>query len=400
MHDLIGRTLGHYRVTDIIGAGGMGEVFLARDERLGRDVAIKVLLGSVAQDEQRMARFEREAKLLASLSHQNIATLYGLEEHEGQRFLVMELAEGTTLANRIALRPIPIDDALDYARQIAEGLEAAHERGIIHRDLKPANVMLSPEGRIKILDFGLAKGFEPSGSSPSTPESIANSPTLTAAVTGTGVLLGTAAYMSPEQARGKAADKRTDVWAFGCVLYEMLSGHKAFQGTTHRRSWPRSSGTIPSGPSFLPGRRTTSGAFSRAAWSRPRATDSMTSPTLGSSCSRIRAMTDTRSEPATHAPAHRGWSVWLPRLVVGIVGLALGMVATALAFRFLSPRLPPTTSTRLDFVLPAIRIIPRVAWIRRFLCLSPDGTRLVYVANEKLYLRRMDQSVRQSHSWY
>ncbi len=230
MQDLIGRTLGHYRIVEKIGAGGMGVVYRANDERLGRDVAVKTLLGLVAQDEQRMARFEREAKLLASLSHQNIAALHGLEKHEGQQFLVMELAEGTTLANRIALRPIPIDDALDYACQIAEGLEAAHGKGIIHRDLKPANIMLSAEGGIKILDFGLAKGFEPSGSSPSTPESIADSPTLTAAVTGTGVLLGTVAYMSPEQARGKAVDKRTDIWAFGCVLYEMLTGHKVFQG--------------------------------------------------------------------------------------------------------------------------------------------------------------------------
>jgi len=230
MQNLIGRTLGHYRIVEKIGAGGMGEVYRATDERLDRDVAIKVLPNEVANDEARLARFEREAKLLASLNHQNIATLHGLEEHDGQGFLVMELAEGTDLAHRIAFRPLPIDEALDYARQIAEGLEAAHKKGIIHRDLKPANVMLSSEGGIKILDFGLAKAFEPPGSSPSTPESIADSPTLTAAVTGTGVLLGTAAYMSPEQARGKQADKRADVWAFGCVLYEMLTGHKAFEG--------------------------------------------------------------------------------------------------------------------------------------------------------------------------
>ncbi len=230
MQDLIGRTLGHYHVVEKIGAGGMGEVFLANDDRLDRGVAIKVLPEAVAQDADRLARFEREAKLLASLSHQNIATLYGLEEDEGQRFLVMELAEGQTLAGRIALRPISIDEALDYACQVAQGLEAAHKHGIIHRDLKPANVMLSSEGGIKILDFGLAKAFEPPGSDPSSPESMAESPTLTAAMTRTGVLLGTAAYMSPEQARGKQADKRADVWAFGCVLYEMLTGHKAFQG--------------------------------------------------------------------------------------------------------------------------------------------------------------------------
>jgi len=230
MTDLIGRTLGHYRIVEKIGAGGMGEVYRAQDERLDRDVAVKVLPEEVAQDPERLARFEREAKLLASLSHQNIATLYGLEEDEGQRFLSMELVEGGTLATRILKGPISVEEALGYARQIAEGLEAAHEKGIIHRDLKPANVMLSSEGGIKILDFGLAKAFEPPGSEPSSSESIADSPTLTAAMTHAGVLLGTAAYMSPEQARGKQADKRADVWAFGCVLYEMLTGKKAFQG--------------------------------------------------------------------------------------------------------------------------------------------------------------------------
>jgi eukaryotic-like serine/threonine-protein kinase len=230
MQDLIGRTLGHYRIVEKIGAGGMGVVYRAQDERLDREVAIKVLPEEVAKDPERLARFEREAKLLASLSHQNIATLHGIEEHEGQQFLVMELVEGETLADRIERAPIPIDDALDYARQIAEGLEAAHDQGIIHRDLKPANVMLSAEVGIKILDFGLAKAFDPPGSEPSSPQSVADSPTLTAGMTRTGVLLGTAGYMSPEQARGKAVDKRTDVWAFGCVLYEMLTRQKTFQG--------------------------------------------------------------------------------------------------------------------------------------------------------------------------
>ena len=179
MQDLIGRTLGHYRVVEKIGAGGMGEVYRAADERLDRDVAIKVLPEEVALDPERLARFEREAKLLASLSHQNIATLYGLEENDGQSFLMMELVEGGTLATRILKGPIPIDEALDYACQIAEGLEAAHEKGIIHRDLKPANVMLSTEGQIKILDFGLAKAWFPEASD----IDINESPTLTAGMT-------------------------------------------------------------------------------------------------------------------------------------------------------------------------------------------------------------------------
>jgi len=228
MSDLIGRTLGHYRIVEKIGEGGMGVVYLARDERLDRDVAVKVLPEEVAQDEERLARFEREAKLLASLNHQNIATLHGLEEHEGQRFLVMELAEGETLAERITKGSIPVDQALEVARQIAEGLEAAHEQGIIHRDLKPANVMLSPEGKVKVLDFGLAKAWQPEESD----ADLTHSPTLTAQMTAAGVLLGTAAYMSPEQARGKPVDKRADIWAFGCVLWEMLIGQRLFTGDT------------------------------------------------------------------------------------------------------------------------------------------------------------------------
>jgi len=229
MRDLIGRTLGHYRITAKIGEGGMGEVYRAHDERLDRDVAVKVLPEAVAQDEERLARFEREAKLLASLSHQNIATLHGLEEHERQRFLVMELAQGENLAERIKKGPIPVDDALNYALQIAEGLEAAHEYGIIHRDLKPANVMVSPEGKVKVLDFGLAKAY---AGQKAGEESVSSSPTMTAAMTQAGALLGTAAYMSPEQARGKDVDRRADVWAFGCVLYEMLTGKRCFAGDT------------------------------------------------------------------------------------------------------------------------------------------------------------------------
>jgi hypothetical protein len=220
--------LSHYRIVEKIGEGGMGVVYQAHDERLDRDVAIKVLPEEVAGSADRLARFEREAKLLASLSHQNIATLHGLEEHEGQSFLVMELAEGEPLAERIKTGPIPVDEALGIARQIAEGLEAAHEQYIIHRDLKPANVMLSPEGKAKILDFGLAKAWHPDESD----ADLTHSPTLTGQKTAAGVILGTAAYMSPEQARGRPVDKRADVWAFGCMLYEMVTGRHLFEGDT------------------------------------------------------------------------------------------------------------------------------------------------------------------------
>jgi serine/threonine protein kinase len=204
----------------------MGEVYRARDTNLGRDVAIKVLPEAFARDSDRMARFGREAKLLASLNHSNIASIYGLETSGNSRALVMELAEGPTLADRIAQGPLPIDDALKIAKQIAEALEYAHEKGIIHRDLKPANIKVASDDTVKILDFGLAKALE---SGPSA-EDIANSPTLSRMATQAGVLLGTAAYMSPEQAKAKPADRRADIWAFGCVLYEFLTGKQAFSG--------------------------------------------------------------------------------------------------------------------------------------------------------------------------
>ena len=218
-------TLSHYRIVSKLGAGGMGEVYRAHDTRLNREVAIKVLPAGFLQDADRVARFKREAQVLASLNHPNIAAIYGLEDSNGTPALVMELIEGPTLADRIAANPIPTDEALPIATQIAEALEAAHERGIIHRDLKPANVKVTPEGRVKVLDFGLAKVFE----GDSTSSDLSHSPTL---IKGTqaGMILGTAAYMSPEQAKGKVVDKRADIWAFGCVLYEMLSGKQAFIG--------------------------------------------------------------------------------------------------------------------------------------------------------------------------
>src|SRR5438105_1046249 len=229
-----GLRLGAYEVQRPIGAGGMGEVYLARDTRLNRDVALKVLPHEFTLDADRLARFLREAQLLASLNHPNIAAIYGLEESprvDGPapaQALVLELVEGPTLADRIADGPVPLTEALPIARQIAEALEAAHEQGIVHRDLKPANIKVRPDGRVKVLDFGLAKAIEP-GVSRST---VSQSPTITtpAQMTGIGVILGTAAYMSPEQAAGKPVDKRADIWAFGCVLFEMLTGRRAFEG--------------------------------------------------------------------------------------------------------------------------------------------------------------------------
>ena len=205
-----------------------GEVYRARDSKLGRDVAIKVLPEEFARDKERLDQFQREAKLLAQLNHSNIATLYGLEESDGRQFLAMEFVEGETLAERIARGPIPIDEALPLFIQIAGGLEAAHEKGIIHRDLKPPNIKLTPDDEIKILDFGLAKAF--ADERPEADNSM--SPTITRNATRAGVILGTAAYMSPEQAKGKSVDKRADIWSFGVVLYEMLSGKRLFTGET------------------------------------------------------------------------------------------------------------------------------------------------------------------------
>src|SRR6202521_3834876 len=223
-----GTRLGAYEVLALIGAGGMGEVYKARDTRLNRDVAIKILPEAFAADADRVARFQREAQVLASLNHPNIAHIYGLEHADHVQALVLELVDGPTLAERIAQGPMPLEEALPIARQIAQALEAAHEHGIIHRDLKPANIKLRPDGTVKVLDFGLAKAMEPApGSSPN----VSQSPTITTpAMTQAGMLLGTAAYMSPEQARGKPVDKRSDIWAFGAVLFEMLTGKRAFAG--------------------------------------------------------------------------------------------------------------------------------------------------------------------------
>jgi Tol biopolymer transport system component len=221
-----GSRLGPYEILAPIGAGGMGEVYRARDTKLGRDVAIKVLPDAFARDAARMARFGREAKLLAALNHTNIATIHGIEDSESSQALVMELAEGPTLADRIHQGPMPVDEALQIARQIAEALEYAHEHGIIHRDLKPSNIKIAPDDTVKVLDFGLAKAMEADLSA----EDIANSPTLSRMATEAGVLLGTAAYMAPEQAKAKQVDRRADIWAFGCVLYEMLTGTRAFRG--------------------------------------------------------------------------------------------------------------------------------------------------------------------------
>ncbi|MHC4976330.1 MAG: serine/threonine-protein kinase, partial [Planctomycetota bacterium] len=226
-----GSSIGPYTIDREIGRGGMGVVYLARDTRLDRDVAIKSLPEHLASDPERLARFEREAKVLATLNHPNVAGIYGVEEVDGARYLILEYVEGETLAVRLDRGDIPPDEAVEIALEIAAGVEAAHEAGVIHRDLKPANIKFDAEGRIKVLDFGLARAEESS----STGSSMSQLPTITSPAhspTMAGVILGTAAYMSPEQARGRKVDKRSDIWSFGVVLYEMLTGAGPFRGET------------------------------------------------------------------------------------------------------------------------------------------------------------------------
>src|SRR4030095_11395449 len=238
----VGQRIGAFEITGSLGAGGMGEVYRAADTKLKRQVAIKILPGAVANDADRLARFRREAEVLASCNHPNIAEIYGFEDASGVHALVLELVEGRTLEGYLAAGALPLDEALKIARQIGEALEAAHERGIVHRDLKPANIKIRNDGTVKVLDFGLAKALEPAldfGLPAPAPQDATNAPTRTSAagpehgrgaVTMVGVILGTPAYMSPEQARGQVVDKRTDVWSFGCVLYEMVSGRRSFAG--------------------------------------------------------------------------------------------------------------------------------------------------------------------------
>jgi serine/threonine-protein kinase len=390
MQDLIGRTLGHYRIVDKIGEGGMGVVYRANDERLDRDVAVKVLPASVAQDPQRLARFEREAKLLASLSHQNVATLHGLEVHEGQRFLVMELAEGETLADRIKKGPIVVEDALEIARQIAEGLEAAHEFGIVHRDLKPANVMVSPEDSVKVLDFGLAKAWHHDESD----ADLTHSPTLTGQMTAAGVLLGTAAYMSPEQARGKTADKRADIWAFGVVLFEMLTGARLFDGETTsdvlaavlraEPNWSELPAETPRPVVRLLHRcldRDPRERLHDIADARLEIEEGITRPEWAS------ANQAERQEPTLWESIRRAWSILLAVLVVG------ALLAT-LVWKFSDVGSATAShSMRLSLTLPQDVSFHAGRWPS--LAMSPDGRWVVFAGKKgdtyQLYKRSLEQ---------
>ena len=382
---MIGESLAHYRVIEKIGAGGMGEVYKATDSRLNRSVAIKILPDEFTNDPDRLARLHREAQVLASLNHPNIAAVYGLEESNGRRALVMELAEGEDLAQRLRSGPMPIQQALRIALGIAEALEAAHERGVIHRDLKPGNIKVAPDGHVKVLDFGLAKALDPETSSTRDPS---HSPTLSLAATRAGLILGTAAYMSPEQASGAPVDKRADIWAFGVVLFEMLGGSRLFQGESVSHTLAdvlRSEVDWNRLPQHTPRsiRRLLERCLDRDLKHRLR--------DIGEARIAIEEELASSSSSATHihvaAPARagRGWTL-LPWAV------AAGAILAAGAFAVMAPRGSDSSiAMHLD---SQISTGPLFASLGSAIELSRDGTLLAYATgddtNGQLFVRRLN----------
>jgi tRNA A-37 threonylcarbamoyl transferase component Bud32/WD40 repeat protein len=375
-----GDRLGSYEILAPLGAGGMGEVYRARDPRLGRDVAIKVLPTEVAGDPERLARFQREATLLASLNHSHIGAIYGLEEDDGSPFLVLELVEGEDLAERLKRGPLPVDEALAIARQVAEALEEAHDKGIIHRDLKPANVKVTPDGKVKVLDFGLAKAWAADPDSVAGSSStLSQSPTLAHSGTLAGVILGTAAYMSPEQAKAKKVDKRTDVWAFGTLVYEMLTGRRAFQGDDVSDTL---AAVLRTEADFAQLPRDTPPELRRV----------LRLCLVKDARCRIHDIADVRlamggafgdvSEAAETAGAFRR----LPWAVALLMSLAMGFVVGTLMRTTPSE---PREVTRFSYELPADQRLRNQG--RAVLAVSPDGRRFVYNARGGVQLRSMDQ---------
>jgi serine/threonine protein kinase len=377
---MIGSKLAHYEITSHLGTGGMGEVYQATDAKLGRSVAIKLVPAVFSHDSERVARFEREARVLASLNHPNIAAIYGVEESDGRKFLVMELVPGETLADQIRRGPRPIDEILAIAKQIADGLEAAHEKGVVHRDLKPANIKITPQGQVKVLDFGLAKAF----SGEASDVNLSNSPTLNWAATNVGMIMGTAAYMSPEQAKGKETDRTSDIWSFGCVLYEMLTGRAAFEGETLGEIL---GSVFKSEPDWAALPQTT-----------PPAILSLLKRCLQKDRSRrMRDIADARfqieeamNEPASHAAAapsrkSRERLLW----IAATLALTFGLVLSMLYFRNTPAAIP---EMRLEISTPPGADLSGFA-------ISPNGRQLVFQATvegkNQLWLRPLGSETAQ-----
>jgi serine/threonine-protein kinase len=391
-----GNRLGAYEILSLLGAGGMGEVYRARDTKLNRDVALKILPTEFAADPDRLARFKREAQVLASLNHPHIAAIYGFEDSGETHALVLELVEGPTLADRITKGPISLDEALPIARQIAEALEAAHERGIIHRDLKPANVKVRGDGTVKVLDFGLAKLADPAVASVQN-VSVTASPTITtpAMMTGVGVILGTAAYMAPEQAKGRPADKRSDIWAFGCVLYEMLTGKRAFDGEDVSETLAT---VLKSEPdwSLLPAETApTIHRLLHRCLAKNRQTrvpdvavvrfdldDALSDPTVAATVSRTIHAVSSRPRSQT--------SRWLPLVATAIVS---GVMTGAIAWVRLAPS--PSPVLRLAMMPPDGTPVGNASPVRD-VAITPDGNRVIYGTGPsldtlELFVRGLDQ---------
>jgi serine/threonine-protein kinase len=387
-----GTRIGAYEVIESLGAGGMGEVYSARDTRLDRIVAIKILPDAFAHDPDRLARFEREAKMLAALNHPNIASIYGVEEGAGRHALVLELVDGPTLAERIAQGPIPIDEALAIAGQIIDALEAAHEAGVIHRDLKPGNIKVRPDGAVKVLDFGLAKLGADAASSTSILGGMSLSPTIsTPAMTGFGIILGTAVYMSPEQARGKAVDKRADIWSFGCVLYEMLTSRRAFDGedvtetvgaVIHKEpAWNLLPPTTPAAVRV---------ALQRCLEKNPK----QRIRDVGDVRLALRGAFDAPAATAPNAqPAVAPKPLWRRALPVGAAAIIAGVVAGLGAWVVATRNERPPAPSRFTLTLPPSDQLPAAAGT--LVGISHDGRTLLYRARRSgtfgLYRRALDQ---------
>jgi serine/threonine protein kinase/Tol biopolymer transport system component len=380
---MIGKTLAHYEITSQLGKGGMGEVYQAKDRKLGRDVAIKVLPEEFAKDTDRVARFQREAKLLASLNHPNIAAIHGLEESGGINFLVLELVEGETLAEQLKRGPIPVEESLKLALQITEALEAAHEKGVIHRDLKPANIKVTPDGKVKVLDFGLAKAY----AGEQAELNLSNSPTLSNAATQQGIILGTAAYMSPEQTRGENVDKKADIWAFGCVLFEMLAGRGMFEGRTvsdtlaavlmREPDWKQLPHNLhPRIRSLLERclEKEAKNRYSGIGDARVDIQKALADP------SGVFGQPITLVEPRRRLRTILSWAAITP-ILIAIAGVAVWK---------LKPMPPPELRpvTRFSYELPKDQRFGNL--VECAIAVSPDGRRFIYGTDAGLYLRSMN----------